>query len=146
MSPNNTTVFYFPMKSAEGAVTRENQSALQALELWKTLQDNWCEHKPSATINVKEEEWPEVFAWVWKNFDVLSGVSFLPYDGGSYKQAPYQEITKEEYEEWVKKNPAVIDWDKLTLYEFEDNTTGSQELACTGGVCEVVAIGTIYDG
>lgn len=146
MSPNNTTVFYFPQKSPDGALTRENQTAIQALELWKNLQDNWCEHKPSATINVKEEEWPEVFSWVWNNFDTLSGVSFLPYDGGTYKQAPYQEVDKETYEEWAQKNPQRIVWDDLRFYETEDTTTGSQELACTGGVCEVVAIGGAQDG
>lgn len=146
MSPNNTTVFYFPQKSPDGALTRENQTAIQALELWKNLQDNWCEHKPSATINVKEEEWPEVFSWVWNNFDTLSGVSFLPYDGGTYKQAPYQEVNKETYEEWAQKNPQRIVWDDLRFYETEDTTTGSQELACTGGVCEVVAIGGTQDG
>lgn len=146
MAQDSTTVFYFPVKSPEGSLTRADQPALKALELWKKLQEEWCEHKPSATINVKEEEWPEVFAWIWNNFDVLSGVSFLPFDGGSYKQAPYQEITKEEYEEWIKKNPPKIEWDDLRFYEKEDSTTGSQELACTGGVCEVVAIGGAFDG
>lgn len=145
-SPHNTTVFYFPVKSPEGCLTRENFTAIESLELWKKLQDNWCEHKPSCTVNVREEEWPDVFAWVWNNFDTLSGVSFLPYNGGTYKQAPYQEITEEEYNEWVQKNPEHIVWDDLRFYELEDSTTGSQELACTGGVCEVVAIGDVQDG
>lgn len=144
MSPTNTSVFFFPQKSPDGAVTRHDQTALEALELWKHLQDNWCEHKPSATINVKEEEWPEVGAWVYKNFNTLSGVSFLPYDGGSYKQAPYTEVSQEDWEKWVEQHPTPsINWDDLRFYEKEDATTGSQELACSGGVCEVVAIGNV---
>jgi ribonucleoside-diphosphate reductase alpha chain len=138
MKPETTTVFYFPIKSPEGSLTREKQTAIDALNLWKTLQENWCEHKPSATISVKEHEWMEVGAWVYENFDTLSGVSFLPYDGGTYKQAPYTEVTKEEYEEWIAKHPPVtINWDDLRLYETEDGTTGSQELACTAGGCDV---------
>lgn len=147
MAANTTTVFYFPVKSPEGAVTRDQQTAIEALELWKHLQDTWCEHKPSATINVRENEWLDVGAWVYKNFDVLSGVSFLPHDGGTYKQAPYQALTKEEWEQWVTEHPMPeINWDDLRHFETSDNTTGSQELACTGGVCEVVAIGVVQDG
>lgn len=146
MSPDNTTVFYFPMKAPDGAVTRNDQTAVEALELWKRLQEHWCEHKPSATINVKEDEWMEVGAWVFKNFDMLSGVSFLPYDGGNYKQAPYQEITKEEYNQWIEKHPQpTFNWDDLRFYEYEDHTTASQELACTGGVCEVVSVGRVTE-
>lgn len=146
MSPNNTTVFYFAIKAPDGAVTREKQTAIEALELWKRLQEHWCEHKPSATINVQEDEWVDVGAWVFKNFDTLSGVSFLPYDGGTYKQAPYQEITEQEYYEWLEKHPApVFDWAKLQDYEQEDHTTASQELACTGGVCEVVSVGRVIE-
>lgn len=146
MSPENTSVFFFPIKSPEGSVTRHDQTAIEALELWKHLQDNWCEHKPSATVNVKEDEWLEVGAWVYENFDSLSGVSFLPYDGGTYKQAPYTEVTEEEFNEWIAKHPTPeINWDNLPLYETEDTTTGSQELACTGGVCEVVAIGSVRE-
>lgn len=144
MSPENTTVFYFPIKAPDGAVTRKDQNAIEALELWKHLQDNWCEHKPSATINVKEEEWMDVGSWVYANFDVLSGVSFLPYDGGTYKQAPYQELTEEEFQDWVSKHPTPeIDWRRLPEFEMEDHTTASQELACTGGVCEIVEIGRV---
>jgi ribonucleoside-diphosphate reductase alpha chain len=142
-APLTTTVFYFPVKSPEGAALRKDETSVGALELWRLLQENWCEHKPSATISVREEDWMEVGAWVYKNFDGLSGVSFLPYDGGSYKQAPYQELSKEDWEAWVAEHPSVeIDWDKLTEYEKEDNTTGSQEYACTGNVCEIVDIGT----
>jgi len=146
MSPLNTSVFFFPKAAPASAVTRHDQTALEALELWKHLQDNWCEHKPSATINVKEEEWPEVGAWVYKNFDTLSGVSFLPYDGGSYKQAPYTEVSEVEYKAWVEAHPTpAINWDDLRLYEKEDATTGSQELSCSAGICEVVSIGHIVD-
>lgn len=141
--PDTTTVFYFPQAAPKGAVVRRDVSALEHLEIWKTIQEHWCEHKPSITVNVKEDEWFDVGAWVFKNFDVLSGVSFLPMDDHSYKQAPYQEITEEEYNEWIGKMPRQINWPDLSFYEFEDNTTGSQELACSGGVCEVVEIGKI---
>lgn len=138
MAEHSTSVFFFPIASPEGSVTRDDLDSIKSLELWKLLQDNWCEHKPSATINVKEDEWLSVGAWVYENFDTLSGVSFLPHDGGSYKQAPYQEVTKEEYEDWVLKHPLpAINWDDMRFYETEDNTTGSQELACTGSNCEV---------
>lgn len=142
MSSDNTSVFYFPIKSPEDAVNRSDVNAIYMLELWKHLQDNWCEHKPSATINVKDHEWMSVGAWVYDHFDILSGVSFLPYDGGSYAQAPYQEITEAEYNQWLIDHPMPnINWDDLVNYETEDHTTGSQELACTGGVCEIVSIG-----
>jgi len=148
MKGDTTTVFYFPIKTPENSVTRHDQTSIEALDLWKTLQDHWCEHKPSATINVKENEWPKVGAWVYENFESLSGVSFLPYDGGSYKQAPYQELTEEEWNDWVQLHPPVIvDWSVLKEYEKTDHTTASQELACTGNVCEVVTIGeSNYDG
>jgi ribonucleoside-diphosphate reductase alpha chain len=133
------TVFYFPMKAPANhpEALRENTSAIDNLELWLKLQIHWCEHKPSATINVREEEWMEVGAWVYKNFDYLSGVSFLPYDGGTYQQAPYQECTEEEYLAYVEKMPKNVDWSELAKYELEDSTTGSQELACTAGGCEI---------
>lgn len=139
MARESTSVFYFPIKSPEGAVTRHDQNAIEALDLWKHLQDNFCEHKPSATINVKEDEWLDVAAWVYENFDSLSGVSFLPYDGGSYKQAPYQEVTEEEYNLWLEQHPPVdINWDDLRFYETEDHTIASGEFACSGTSCEVV--------
>lgn len=130
-------VFYFPVKSPEGAVVREDLTALEHLEMWKSLQMSWCEHKPSATVSVREHEWLEVGAWVYKNFDIMSGVSFLPYDGGSYRQAPYQDCTEEEYLEFKKKMPVNIDWLELQDYETDDNTTGSQELACSASGCEI---------
>lgn len=136
--PETTTVFYFTVKSPDGAVTRDDMSAVDMLNLWEKLQDEWCEHKPSATINVKDDEWMDVAAWVYNKFDKLSGVSFLPFSGGSYKQAPYQAITKEEFDEWNEKHPPVeIDWDELKAYEQEDHTTASQEFACVGNSCEV---------
>lgn len=140
--PNNTTVFYFPRKSPDGSATRAEVSAIDQLEIWKTLQEHWCEHKPSATVYVKDDEWMKVGAWVYENFDFLSGVSFLPYDGGTYKQAPYQELSEEEFHQWVAEHPQPnLDWADLRFYETEDNTAGSQELACTGGACEIVDIG-----
>ncbi len=141
--PETTTVFYFPQKSPDNAVVRRDLSAIEHLEIWKTIQENWCEHKPSITVNVRESEWLDVGAWVYKNFDILSGVSFLPMDEHTYRQAPYQEITADEYAEAVAKMPEQINWSLLSMYETEDTTSGSQELACTGGVCEIVEIGKV---
>ena len=137
MNPDSTTVFYFPIKSPEASVFRNDRTAIQQLELWKIYAEHWCEHKPSITVYVKEDEWMKVGAWVYKNFDICSGVSFLPYSEHTYKQAPYEEISKEEYEELFKGFPD-IDWSKLQEYEKEDSTTGSQEYACTGGACEIL--------
>jgi ribonucleoside-diphosphate reductase alpha chain len=142
MNPQNV-VFYFPIKSPKSSLLRDELSAIETLEFWKQLQENWCEHKPSVTISVKEDEWMKVGAWVYENFDTLSGVSFLPYDGGSYKQAPYQDLTEDEYNEWVGRMPKSIDWMKLQEYEHEDTTTGTQELACVAGVCEIIGIGDV---
>lgn len=137
-APESTTVFYFARKSPDSSVDRDAMSAVKQLEVWELLQDHWCEHKPSATVYIKEDEWLSVGSWVFEKFDKLSGVSFLPHDGGSYKQAPYQEITEDEYNDWLKDHPLPkIDWDDLRFYEHEDNTTGSQELACVGNSCEV---------
>jgi ribonucleoside-triphosphate reductase (thioredoxin) len=139
MKPDSTTVFSFPMKSPDGAVTRTQMTAIEQLELWKTYALHWCEHKPSVTITVKEHEWMEVGAWVYENFDVASGVSFLPHSDHTYQQAPYQDIDVDEYNEWMQTYKDVkIDWEKLTDFEKEDNTSGSRELACTAGICEVV--------
>ena len=139
MKPDSTTVFSFPMKSPDGAVTRTQMSAIEQLELWKTYAIHWCEHKPSITVSVKEHEWMDVGAWVYENFDVASGVSFLPHSDHTYQQAPYQDIEADEYLEWKQRMEVVtIDWDKLSEFEKEDNTSGSRELACTAGVCEVV--------
>jgi len=133
----NALVFYFPQSTPDTSVVREQVKAVEFLDIWKDFQEHWCEHKPSVTISVAEDEWLPVASWVYDNFDILSGVSFLPFDPTEYPQAPYQTLTKEQYNEWVKKMPAEIDWSKLTEYEKEDNTTGSQEYACVAGVCEI---------
>ena len=138
MKPDNTTVFSFPIKAPEGAVVTENLTAIEHLELWKTYREHWTEHNPSVTINVRENEWMDVGAWVFKNFDHIGGVSFLPASEHTYRQAPYQAITKEEYELAQSEMPKNISWQDLSMFETEDGTTGSQELACSGGVCEVV--------
>ena len=134
------TVFSFPMKAPTGSVCRNDMSAIEQLELWKLYAKHWCEHKPSVTISVKESEWVPVGAWCWENFEYLSGVSFLPFSDHTYIQAPYQDIDEKEYKKLVKKMPATLDWHKLQDFEKEDNTKGSQELACTAGVCELVDI------
>lgn len=138
MKPGTGLVFSFPIKSPEGAITTTDRTAIEQLELWKTYQLHWCEHKPSVTINVMESEWFEVGAWCYNNFDILSGVSFLPYNEHSYQQAPYQEISEEEYNSFLKKMPDDVDWTSLRDYERGDTTAGSQTMACSGGVCEVV--------
>jgi ribonucleoside-diphosphate reductase alpha chain len=132
MKPNDTVVFSFPQKS-EG-VNRKDITAIEHLELWLKYQRHWCEHKPSVTISVKEDEWMEVGAWVYKNFDECTGISFLPEDGGTYRQAPYEDITEEEYNKLVAEMPE-INWDNFA--EFDDNVEGVQMLACTGGQCSI---------
>lgn len=133
--PHSTTVFSFPMKLPETSITRENVSAIDHLELWLKYQRHWCEHKPSVTINVTEAEWPRVGAWVYDHFDEMSGVSFLPYDGGTYRQAPYETITEADYEDLNKTIPTSVDWDALV--ETTDQVEGAQTLACTAGNCEI---------
>jgi ribonucleoside-diphosphate reductase alpha chain len=130
-------VFYFPQKSPVQSVNRSDIKAVDFLEVWKNFQENWCEHKPSVTVSVAEDEWLPVADWCYRNFDLLSGVSFLPFDPTEYPQAPYQTLTEEEYNEWLKKMPDQIDWTRLSEYEKEDNTTGSFELACSAGLCEI---------
>jgi len=136
MNPAKTTVFYFPIKSPEGAVLASEQTAIQQLENWKLFQKHWSEHSVSVTVYVREEEWMEVGAWVFENFDYITGVSFLPYSDHTYEQAPYMDCTKEEYEAFLAKMP-VVDFNKLSEYEQEDNTEGSQTLACSAGQCEL---------
>ena len=136
--PDHTWVFSFPIKTADNAICRNDKTAIEQLEFWKLYQEHWCEHKPSVTITVKEDEWIDVGAWVFRNFDMISGISFLPYSDHSYKQAPYQECSENEYLQMMDKMPGDIDWDELSKYEVEDNTRGSQEYACTGDKCEVV--------
>ena len=133
--PDSTAVFSFPMKAPKGAILRNDKTALEQLELWLVYQRHWCEHKPSVTISVKDNEWVAVGAWVWKHFSEISGVSFLPHSDHTYVQAPYQDCTKKEYEDLLKKTPKTIDWSKFV--ELDDNTVGAQTLACTGGSCEI---------
>ena len=140
MKPDSTTVFSFPMKSPNGAVTRTQMTAIEQLELWLTYQRHWCEHKPSVTISVKENEWMDVGAWVYEHFDEVSGISFLPFSEHTYQQAPYQDIDAEQYTEFKKKMPKKVNWSKLSDFEKEDTTSGGRELACTAGVCEIVDI------
>lgn len=140
MKPQQTTVFSFPQRSPEGAVTRNDMTAIEQLDLWLMFQRHWTEHKPSVTISVRDHEWLEVGAWVYKNFDEASGVSFLPHSDHSYKQAPYQDCSVEEYEALLVKMPAKVSWDDLRNYEVEDTTTGTQSLACSAGSCEIVDI------
>ena len=137
MNPTNTAVFSFPMKVGSSAVFRTDMTAIEQLELWLTYQKHWCEHKPSVTISVKEDEWMEVGAWVYKHFDWMSGVSFLPFSEHTYQQAPYQDTNKEGYEFLKQKMPKKVDWSKLSEYEMSDMTIGSQELACVAGACEI---------
>ena len=140
MKPDSTTVFSFPMKSPKNAVTRTGMTAIEQLELWLVYQRHWCEHKPSVTITVKEHEWFDVGAWVYENFDEVSGISFLPLDDHVYKQAPYQDIDEDTYKEFLTKMPKNVEWSKLSDFEKEDTTSGGRELACTAGVCEIVDI------
>jgi len=141
--PDHTWVFSFPIKGPKNGVYRKDMSAIEHLELWKVYQDNWCEHKPSITISVKEDEWMSVGAWTFNNFEYMSGVSFLPFADHSYRQAPYQDCTKSEYETLLGKMPKEVDWSKLSEYEKQDMTIGSQELACSADGCEVVDITSV---
>jgi ribonucleoside-triphosphate reductase len=138
MKPDAVTVFSFPIQSPKNSVFRDDLGAIDQLELWLTYQRHWCEHKPSVTITVKEHEWMDVGAWVYRNFDELSGVSFLPFSDHSYRQAPYQDCTQEEYKEMLSKLPTEVDWTLLKDYEEQDNTAGSQTYACSGDSCEIV--------
>ena len=133
--PDSTAVFSFPIKAPKNAVFRDDKSAIEQLETWLLYQRHWCEHKPSITVSVKDEEWPEVGAWVWNYFDEVSGVSFLPHTNHSYEQAPYEDCDKETYTKMLKETPKTIDW--TLLQEEEDNTIGQQTLACSAGSCEI---------
>lgn len=137
--PETGAVFYFPIKATDDCLTRDSMTALDQLDIWLFYQNEWCHHKPSVTISVSDNEWVEVGAWVWKHFDEISGVSFLPKSNHTYAQAPYQEVTKEEYEKWVSEHPIPeIDWSELSEFEKEDATTGTQQYACSSGYCELV--------
>ena len=136
--PETTAVFSFPVKAPKGAITRHDMTAIEHLEIWRIYAEHWCEHKPSITVSVKENEWLEVGAFVYKHFDHMSGVSFLPMSEHIYEQAPYQDCTKTEYEKLLNSMPRSIDWKKLGDYERDDNTLSSQTLNCVGDFCEVV--------
>jgi ribonucleoside-diphosphate reductase alpha chain len=138
MKPETTMVFSFPIKSPKNAIFRADRSAIEQLELWLIYQKFWCEHKPSVTITVKDNEWLDVGAWVYNNFNDICGISFLPYSDHSYKQAPYQDCDKKEYNKLCKQMPKDVDWSRFGEYEQEDNTAGSQTMACSAGSCEVV--------
>ena len=140
MNPDNVSVFSFPQKAPKGAITRERYTAIEQLETWLQYQRYWCEHKPSCTVSVREAEWMEVGAWVYKHFDEVSGVSFLPHSDHTYQQAPYQDVDEKKYKEALKEMPKDVNFEKLSEYEDEDNTTGTQELSCTAGACELVDI------
>ncbi len=142
MKPDSTTVFTFPQKAPEGAITRNDLTALEHLEIWKAYKTFWTEHNPSVTISVREDEWIQVAEWVYSNWEYIGGISFLPYSDHTYQQAPYQDATETDYKQWSAEMPKKIDWTDLQAYEFEDTTTGSQTLSCTAGNCEVVDVTT----
>jgi ribonucleoside-diphosphate reductase alpha chain len=137
MSPSSS-VFSFPVKAPKTSVTVKDVGAMQQLELWKAFQNHWCEHKPSITVYYTDDEFLQVAQWIWENFDLCSGISLLPVTDHVYQQAPYEDITVEQYKELLAAMPKGVDWADLGNHEKEDNTTGSQELACTGGACEIV--------
>ena len=137
LKPQNTTIFSFFVESPKYSIFRNDYGAIQQLELMKRFKQNWAEHNISITIYVKDSEWIDVASWVYKNFEIIGGITFLPYGGGIYKQAPYKEITEEEYNELKKTMPKNINWNKLSEYEKDDRTTSSKELACMGNSCEL---------
>jgi ribonucleoside-triphosphate reductase len=134
----SSLVFSFPIKSPQGSTTVKQVGAMEQLKLWKKYQDYWCEHKPSITVYYTDDEFLQVAQWIWENFDTVSGISLLPVSDHVYQQAPYEDITAEKYEELLAAMPVDVNWDDLEHFEKEDTTTGSQELACTGGACEIV--------
>ena len=137
MTPSSS-VFSFPVKAPKSSTTVSEVGAMEQLKLWKTYQNYWCEHKPSITVYYTDDEFLEVAQWIWENFDLCSGISLLPVSDHVYQQAPYEDISKEKYQELIQQMPMNVDWNDLEQFEKEDNTTGSQELACTGGACEIV--------
>ena len=134
--PNHVDVFYFPMKAPATSVCRDELTAVDQLEIYLMYRRHWCEHNPSCTVYVREKEWLDVAAWVYKNFDEVCGVSFLPHTSHTYQQAPYAELTEDEYAKAVGKFPAV-DWGQLHVFEHDDRTVNVKELACSAGHCEL---------
>jgi ribonucleoside-triphosphate reductase len=145
MAPESTTIFTFPQAAPKNALTRNDLTAVEHLEIWKAYKTSWTEHNPSITINVKDDEWIEVASWVYDNWEYVGGISFLPYDSGNYKQAPYQDVSETDYKQWAAEMPKAIDWSWLSDYETEDMTVGSQSLACVANSCEVVSVGSISE-
>ena len=137
MSPSSV-VFSFPVKAPESSTCVKEVGAMEQLALWKTYQNHWCEHKPSVTVYYTDSEYLQVAQWIWENFDMCSGISLLPTSDHVYQQAPYEDISAEKYDELVAAMPQNVNWEELSQFEKEDNTTGSQELACVGGACEIV--------
>jgi ribonucleoside-diphosphate reductase alpha chain len=137
--PDHVWVFSFPVKSPDSAITIDQTTAIDQLELWKTYSQYWAEHKVSCTIHIKENEWMDVGAWVYRNFDEISGISFLPYSGHAYKQAPFQSVSEKEYIEWLKKMPNDVDWERLKDYEADDSSVAThRELSCSAAQCDMV--------
>ena len=134
----SSVVFSFPVKAPESSTCVKEVGAMEQLALWKTYQNHWCEHKPSVTVYYTDSEYLQVAQWIWENFDMCSGISLLPTSDHVYQQAPYEDISAEKYDELVAAMPQNVNWEELSQFEKEDNTTGSQELACTGGACEIV--------
>ena len=130
-------VFSFPTRAPETSTTVKQVGAMEQLQLWKTYQNHWCEHKPSITVYYTDNEFFQVAQWIWENFDLCSGVSLLPYSDHVYKQAPYEDISTEKYQELLEEMPKDVNWNDLENFEEDDNTVGSQELACVGGACEL---------
>lgn len=143
--PDNTTVFFFPQKAPDGAVTRKQLGAIEHLNIWKVYKQHWTEHNPSVTISVREDEWIAVADWVYGNWDDVGGISFLPYSDHSYKQAPYEDCDQTTYNQFFHDMPSHIDWTMLSAYETEDTTTGSQTLSCVAGNCDVISVGNVDD-
>jgi ribonucleoside-diphosphate reductase alpha chain len=141
-NPEGMTVFYFPTKAPEGALTRNDLTAIEHLEIWHVYKTHWTEHNPSITITVRDHEWIEVADWVYRHWEDIGGISFLPYSDHTYKQAPYQEVDETTYKQFLGDMPGDIDWSLLTAYEKEDTTTGTQSLTCTAANCEIVDITT----
>lgn len=136
--PGSESIFTFPVKSPDTSVFRDDMSAIEQLEHYLIFKNYWCEHNPSITVYVKENEWLSVGDWVYNHFDSVGGISFLPHSDHIYKQAPYTEITEKEYNELLERMPKDVDWEEISLYEKEDSTTSSRELACSAGVCEIL--------
>jgi ribonucleoside-diphosphate reductase alpha chain len=137
MNPDKTWVFSYPKVAPDTAITRADLSAIEVLEHWKVFAEHWCDHNPSVTVNVRNDEWDEVGDWLYEHFDIAVGLSFLPYSEHTYEQAPYEELDEARFSKLVSESPTEVDWSLLSVYESDDMTEGSQELACVAGACEI---------